>query len=146
MQKYPKLIFLAILSKNSIVKYPTKKLTIVVNRIVKMSKVPKIEPSFNTISTNIEAIATGTDIKKLNLRASSWSYFSNKIAPIVMPERDIPGRIETPWAKPDKKLSFCILLLEISITFLLPIIFLVAINITPVINNKPEIKRVITSP
>lgn len=106
MQKYPKLILRAILNKNSIVKYPTTKLTIVVIRIVRISKVPKIEPSLNKISTNIEAIATGTDIKKLNLRALSWSYFSNKIVPTVTPERDIPGKIETPWTKPDKKLSF----------------------------------------
>ncbi len=96
MQKYPKLIFRATLNKSSMVKYPIRKLTNVVIRIVRMSKVPKIEPSLNTISTNIEAITTGTDIKKLNLSASSWSYFSNKIVPTVTPERDIPGNIETP--------------------------------------------------
>lgn len=96
IQKYPKLIFLAIRSKNSIVKYPTKKLITVVIIIKKILKDPKTEPLLRKISTKIDAIATGTDIKKLNFSALSWLYFSNKIVDTVTPEREIPGSIETP--------------------------------------------------
>ena len=96
MQKYPKLIFFAKRSNNSIVRYPIKKLVKVVMIIVIKSKVPKIEPLPNITSTIIEAIATGTDIKKLNLRALFCSYFSNIIEETVTPEREIPGKIENP--------------------------------------------------
>ena len=70
--------------------------------------ITNIDPPPKIISTIIEAIATGTDIKKLNLRALSWSYFSRRIDDTVTPEREIPGKIENPWISPETKLSFLI--------------------------------------
>ena len=63
--------------------------------IVRGSKIPKMEPP-NKISTIIEAIATGTDIKKLNFKACSCSYFCKRMVDTVKPEREIPGRIAQP--------------------------------------------------
>ena len=77
-------------------KYPTKKVTNVTLIINKGSRIPRIEPPPKNKSTIIEAIATGTDIKKLNRNAVFWLYFSNRIIETVTPEREIPGRIETP--------------------------------------------------
>ena len=44
-----------------------KLITVIVN-IVIISSVPNIEPSTNNMSTQIEAITTGTDIRKLNFK------------------------------------------------------------------------------
>jgi hypothetical protein len=73
IQKYPKLTLRATLKRISMVRYPIKKLTAVITKIVKISKLPNIEPSPKIISTPIDAIITGTDIKKLRLRDLSCS-------------------------------------------------------------------------
>lgn len=72
-----------------------KPITVMIS-IVKGSRTPKIDPPPNKTSTIIDAKATGTDIKKLNFKASFCSYFSKSIAEIVNPEREMPGNIENP--------------------------------------------------
>ena len=96
IQKQLKSSFFATFNKTSIDRNPTRKLIITIIIIVRGSINPKTEPSPKIISTTIDARATGTDIRKLSFNVFSCSQFSKRITDTVIPEREIPGKIENP--------------------------------------------------
>ena len=86
--------------------------------MVSGSKIPKTEPSPKRMSTPIEAIITGTDIKKLRTSAFSCLYRSNSILDTVNPDLEMPGNMEIPCTKPDINESFLKTFLDtLSISF-----------------------------
>ena len=139
IQNIEKFTLSANLKRRSIIRYPTTNDVIIMEDATSIPML--IIEDAVTISKSAAPKTTGTLIKNDITRADFWLTPLKSRVAIVVPDLDIPGRMEKPWANPKTTMSPVFT----SSIFLYPFSFDDISNI-PVTISKNPIRRVASSP